>query len=241
MNTLRSDTTIRAALDIERGTGLVAICDTVRRFARPLGYDRFVLFSASSAKDYNEVVDRVYWIEGDWFGNGESVDAETYFRHCPVTRHLFGATEPFFWTKDKGKGGERYSIVSMPRGRGIHGLQVPVFGPHGLEGAMSLGGESIDASPQARTALIVISSTAFRRARSLLEGPAPVPPLHLSKREREVLMWSAAGRRQADIAATLGLSVRTVENHLRRLRQRLGVSTTAQAIKVAIHNGDIEV
>ncbi|MEI9402684.1 helix-turn-helix domain-containing protein [Mesorhizobium argentiipisi] len=44
-----------------------------------------------------------------------------------------------------------------------------------------------------------------------------------------MLRWIAAGRRQVDIAATLGLSERTVENHLRRIRLRLGVATTAQA------------
>ncbi|WP_429810711.1 response regulator transcription factor [Ensifer sp. B1-9] len=42
------------------------------------------------------------------------------------------------------------------------------------------------------------------------------------------------------IAATLGVSERTVENQLRRARRRLGVATTAQAVKVAIRNGDIE-
>ena len=36
----------------------------------------------------------------------------------------------------------------------------------------------------------------------------------------------------------LGLSERTVENHLRRIRQRLGAATTAQAIGVAIRLGD---
>nr|WP_280530696.1 LuxR C-terminal-related transcriptional regulator [Paraburkholderia sacchari] len=37
----------------------------------------------------------------------------------------------------------------------------------------------------------------------------------------------AAGRRQAEIAPALGLSERTVENHLRNARRRLGVTTTA--------------
>jgi DNA-binding CsgD family transcriptional regulator len=50
-----------------------------------------------------------------------------------------------------------------------------------------------------------------------------------------------AGRRQVEIAATLGLSERTVENHLRRIRKRLGVATTARAIRVAIRNGDIAI
>jgi DNA-binding CsgD family transcriptional regulator len=30
-----------------------------------------------------------------------------------------------------------------------------------------------------------------------------------------------------------------VENHQRRIRKRLGVATTAQAIRVAIRNGEI--
>jgi hypothetical protein len=73
----------RSALMIEGAESLVAIEIEVRAFARPLGYDRFVLFSASATQD--EVVERIYWVEGDWFGDGESVDAETYIRRCPVT------------------------------------------------------------------------------------------------------------------------------------------------------------
>jgi predicted transcriptional regulator len=35
-----------------------------------------------------------------------------------------------------------------------------------------------------------------------------------------VLAWTAAGRRQTEIAATLGLSERTAENHLRSATER---------------------
>ena len=104
---------------------------------------------------------------------------------------------------------------------------------------MSFGGEHIDASPQVRLALKLIAEAAFLAARRLLESPQVDAVGTLSDREREVLAWTAAGRRQGEIAVTLGLSERTVENHLRRLRKRLGVVTTAQAIRVAIRNGEI--
>lgn len=238
MSAARPDAAFRTALEIEGSQTLTAIQDRMRAFARPSGYDRFALFSASSAR--SDVLERIYWIEGDWLGSGERVDAETYIRRCPVTRHVLAAREPFFWTKTETKAGELYRVVRTPRGRGIHGLQVPVFGPSGLEGAVSLGGERIDASPQTRLALTVVAAAAFLAARTLLEVPADGENPALSDREREILAWIAAGRRQLDIAATLGLSERTIENHLRRVRHRLGVATTAQAIKVAIRNGDIE-
>jgi len=194
-----------------------------------------VLFSASDKRV--DLIDHIYWVEGDWFDD-EQVSAAVYVRRCPVNRHIIEVREPFFWTKTKAVDGERYRIVSKPRGPGIHGLQVPVFGPSGLEAAMSLGGKRIDSSAQVRLALTMIATSAAIAARRLNET-APEPAI-LTAREREILAWTAAGRRQAEIAATLGLSSRTIENHMRRLRRRLGVATTAQAIKRAIRSGDIE-
>lgn len=231
------EASFRSALAIEGAKSLTTIKNEVRAFSAPLGYDRFVLFSASAAQD--GFVERMYWVEGDWFGTGEPVDAETYVRRCPMTRHVLENNEPFFWTKTIEKEGELYRVVRSPHGPGIHGLQVPVFGPLGLEGAVSLGGTRIDASPQTRFALKLIAEVAFVAARKLLELPPNDEIGALSEREREVLAWTAAGRRQIEIAATLGLSERTVENHLRRIRKRLGVTTTAHAIRVAIRNGEI--
>ena len=236
-NAITSEAAFRSTLAIEGARTLSVIENEIRAFGAPLGYDRFLLFSASAARD--DAVERIYWVEGDWFGTGEPVDAQTYARRCPVTRHVLHAHEPFFWTKTTGTEGELYRVVRIPQGPGIHGLQVPVFGPLGLEGAMSLGGERIDASVQVRLPFKLIAETAFLAARRLLELPPDDEVGALSDREREVLAWTAAGRRQVEIAATLGLSERTVENHLRRIRKRLGVATTAQAIRVAIRNGEI--
>jgi LuxR family transcriptional regulator, quorum-sensing system regulator BjaR1 len=230
------DKLVQAIQQIEQATTLTAIQVAVRTVARPLGYDRFVLFSASAARD--EVVERIHWVEGDWFGEGQWVDAQTYIRHCPVNRHLLTARAPFFWSKCAGADGEHYRVVRAPSGPGVHGLQVPVFGPAGLEGAMSLGGQRIETSAGVRLGLALLANAAFVSARRLLEAPPGLGPL--SERERQVLAWTAAGQRQADIAATLGLSVRTVENHLRAARRRLGVGTTAQAIRIALGSGALD-
>ncbi|THT95899.1 LuxR family transcriptional regulator [Lampropedia puyangensis] len=224
-----AEAAFRCALAIEGAKSLVLIQDEVRSYGIHFGYDRFVLFSASTARD--ELVERVYWVEGDWFSNGGAIDAETYIRHCPVMRHILETSESFFWTKTIGTEGGRYRVVRAPVGLGVHGLQVPVYGLSGLEGAMSVGGERINASAQVRMAFRLIAHAAFMTARKLLESPAEDSIGGLSEREREVLAWTAAGRRQIEIAATLGLSERTIENHLRRIRKRLGVVTTAQAIR----------
>lgn len=59
----------------------------------------------------------------------------------------------------------------------------------------------------------------------------------LTTRQYEVLEWIADGKSGKDIATILGLSIVTVEKHLRHAREALGVETTAQAVqKVAVLN-----
>jgi DNA-binding CsgD family transcriptional regulator len=47
----------------------------------------------------------------------------------------------------------------------------------------------------------------------------------LTRAEREVALSAAAGRSNKEIARRLGVSVRTVENHLQRVYEKLGIST----------------
>ena len=146
---------------------------------------------------------------------------------------MLRVSEPFFWTKTRAQQGERYRIVRTPRGAGLHGVQIPVFGPAGLEGAVSPGGSVSMLHRRCGWRCRWWARRPFWR-RGGCSHRRPAREGRLSAREREVLSWTAIGRRQADIAAMLGLSERTVENHLRRIRQRLGAATTAQAIGVAI-------
>jgi len=56
----------------------------------------------------------------------------------------------------------------------------------------------------------------------------------LTPREREVLDWVAAGKTNRDVAAILGASPRTVEKHLERIYEKLGVETRTAAVMRAI-------
>jgi DNA-binding NarL/FixJ family response regulator len=59
----------------------------------------------------------------------------------------------------------------------------------------------------------------------------------LTTREREVLQLAAEGRTNADIAAVLYVSPRTVETHRAHMMRKLGLHTQAELIRYALKRG----
>jgi two-component system response regulator NreC len=62
----------------------------------------------------------------------------------------------------------------------------------------------------------------------------------LSEREREVLRLIALGHTNAEIAAQLYLSIRTVESHRAHIQQKLRLSGRAELVRYALDRGLIE-
>jgi DNA-binding CsgD family transcriptional regulator len=56
----------------------------------------------------------------------------------------------------------------------------------------------------------------------------------LTARERDVLGWLGAGKTDKDIAAILAISPRTVQKHLQRIYEKLGVETRTAAVMRAL-------
>lgn len=213
---------------IEQSSDFDEITGLCRTAAARFGYDMFVVYAIEPDAELAE--DAIYWLEGHWFGSGQPLDARKYLRRCPMNRHVLHTDQPFFWSKRRGADEDEYRVVSNPQGPGPHGLQVPVFGPEGLQGAVSFGGKAISATTEAQLTLAALANALFRALRRLAGNTSLMAFPQLTAREREILSWIAAGQRQGDVASLLGLSERTVENHLRRVRKRLGVASTAQAV-----------
>src|SRR4051812_13790702 len=66
------------------------------------------------------------------------------------------------------------------------------------------------------------------------------PPDDLSEREVEVLGLIALGHTNAEIAAQLFLSVRTVESHRAHIQQKLRLSTRSELVRYALKHGLVE-
>jgi len=60
--------------------------------------------------------------------------------------------------------------------------------------------------------------------------------LALTEREAEVLLWISYGKSNADISDVLAISPRTVQKHLERIYEKLGVETRAAAAAIAIRS-----
>jgi len=69
------------------------------------------------------------------------------------------------------------------------------------------------------------------------EATAPSGAQSLTEREREVLSWLARGFSSKEVAAQLGISVRTVETHRANLMHKLGVKSVALLIQLALREG----
>ncbi|NLI78302.1 MAG: response regulator transcription factor [Candidatus Riflebacteria bacterium] len=82
-----------------------------------------------------------------------------------------------------------------------------------------------------------VSSLLAERQLNLLESEGTPSLEILTKRERQVLGWIARGMTNKKIAAELGLSIHTVENHRAHLMEKLGMKNTVALIRFAIGKG----
>ena len=81
-----------------------------------------------------------------------------------------------------------------------------------------------------------LAAELLRTAKQEGKGAAD-PVAALTPRQREILQLHAEGKSAKEIAAVLGLSARTVEDHKYRLMESLGIENSAELVHFAIKHG----
>jgi two-component system, NarL family, invasion response regulator UvrY len=89
----------------------------------------------------------------------------------------------------------------------------------------------------ARGERFLTPSVAEGLAFDLMDGAGTTPHARLSDREFQILSRIAGGRAPRDIAAELGLSVKTVGAHRARILTKMGLKNNAEIVQYAIANG----
>lgn len=83
----------------------------------------------------------------------------------------------------------------------------------------------------------VAQSMAHRAVSPLHSSAVRNGALELSPRQRQVVQLLAQGKTVREIADALDLSVTTVEHHTKRIKQHLGLRSTAELASYAVANG----
>lgn len=87
---------------------------------------------------------------------------------------------------------------------------------------------------------IYLSPGVSRAVVQAYRAKTDLPPDPLTPRERQVLQLIAEGKRTKEIAALLGVSVKTAESHRTRLMEKLNIHETASLVRYALQRGLIQ-
>ena len=155
----------------------------------------------------------------------------------PIPEIASRMTDPFFWSDIPALTelleGERAFLQRIGQFQIGDGLAIQVFGPSARNGILNLGfgGTRPDYGPRELKELQLaaqLSHLAYiRLTPDYVHGAKPI-----TQREREVLEWIAKGKSNSVIADILGISVHTVDTHVRRIFRKLDVNDrTTAAVK----------
>lgn len=119
------------------------------------------------------------------------------------------------------------------------GLAIPIHGPNGYRGVVTVAGETEELRRRDRAALHLMALYLHERLKQLLApalNEAAVRP-RLSPGEIECIRWLMAGKSDWEMSEILGISEWTAHWRIEKAKAKFGVKTRAQLTALAVHHG----
>jgi DNA-binding CsgD family transcriptional regulator len=165
----------------------------------------------------------------------------------PVFLHADRVSLPFFWDAPAFRAGlttPQQQILAEASHFGIaHGYTVPIHSPHSpsaFRASCSVVPDSASIDARSYAAVQLMSCYLYDAAsRDVNAREAQTLRPELSRRERQCLELAAQGKSDWVVGRILGISERTVHNHIESAKRRLDVATRVQAIVQALASRQI--
>ena len=160
----------------------------------------------------------------------------------PVFHYANRSLTPFFWDADEFRAeltAPQLEIMEEARPFGIeHGYTVPIHAPRSpgaYRASCSVVPDSAAVAPESYLAVQLMACYMYSALSLEAEARAgSCVPRGLTRRERPCLDQAAQGKSDWVAGRILGISERTVHNHIEHAKRRLGVATRVQAIVHAL-------
>jgi DNA-binding CsgD family transcriptional regulator len=222
----------------ERVRAATSLHDLAQLFTvevKPFGFSAYAVGQLRGAGRSAAAIYLTTWPRG-WM---ETYAANAFIVDDPVVRAALAAQEPFTWEEAFARLGEspENRVVEAAAGYGFKaGFAVPIHGPGEVCGIVALAAARMQLKPEDRPVLAAKARLVYEVARQLYTR-ADRPASNLSSREREVLALVAQGLDDAEIGAALGITKTSAHVYVERAKRRLGATTRAQAVALAVADG----
>lgn len=162
----------------------------------------------------------------------------------PMAKQILRGTRAYWWDATPRPGRmakterEQLDYAKSLVGNGIH---LPVFGPNGRNGYVSLGfGQARPNWTESDLSnLQLCCQLAHQQYCHLLLATLPIRS-QLSPREEEILSWAAKGKSNGAIADILDITESSVITYLERAFKKLGVDSRVSAALRASSSGELK-
>lgn len=172
------------------------------------------------------------WAER-YFGNG-------YIEQDPTIEHVRQRVIPLDWRQiERSTNGGSFVMNEAREFSLKQGITIPHIALDGRRLGASFAGDRPELDhPDFRTFLTMASASAIAATIEIQSTAVrPFGAVHLTEREREVLLLASHGKRILQIADALSLHPGTVRKHLDTARSKLGALNSTHAVAEAIRRG----
>jgi len=230
---------------VERIERLVTSVDVIQCFGEALRQFGFTSFLITDVPDLALHREPIFLLNGwppEWT---EMYTRENLYQDDPIAGWGRQTVQPYEWSDvrvDAQKNPQAAHVMNVASEFKLReGFVVPIYMPGQPMSAVTMGGEQPDFDPVAKRAIHLISMYSHSRVVALSSAQSQPNFIPLTDKEKEVLLWTAAGKSSWEIASILGITVTTVNWRIKQALIKLNAVNKIQAVVKAIRTKQISV